>query len=164
MRLRPLTNEEAAHTGGASHRLDFTYKDIPAGIANNTSYAFNTPALGMPAIPASCIVKRVQLHLTVPLENTADAAFNDTKISLGDNGSATRYLNAVQANVNGTEVIDTFPGATENNVYTSADQLILTLGSMTAKSISNINKGQFYILIWFDLPGTPRRTLQGAPV
>lgn len=150
-RVSSLSNEEKA-AYGFTHRIDFSYLDIPAGIANNTAQVFaaaGSPSgwIGLPATKASDIVRRVELHLTTPFENTADAAFNATAISLGDAGSATRFINASEGNINGTEVIDVLPGASANYIYTAAGQLQITIGSMAAKSISNLNKGKFYILL-----------------
>lgn len=152
-RVSSLTNEEKAATG-FTHRVDFSYLDIPAGIPVNTPQVFagaGSPAgwVGLPSFKASDIVRRVELHLTVPLQNTADAAFNTTTLSLGDAGLATRYISASETNLNGTEVIDVIPGAATNFINTAAAQLQLTLNSMAAKTLSSLNKGQFYIL--FDL-------------
>lgn len=144
MRFRSLAIEEKA-SQTFTHLLSFAFGDIPAGIAVNTALVLNTVALGMPAIPAGTIIKRVLLHLTTAFKDASDAAFNSTTVSLGDSGSATRFLNAVQINENGTEVINTTPGATEDYVYTAADQLVLTINSMAAKSISDLDVGRFYI-------------------
>jgi len=150
-RVSSLTNEEKAATG-FTHRIDFSYQDIPPGIANNTSQVFaaaGSPAgwVGCPAFKASDILRRVELHLTTPFENTADANFNATTLSLGDASSATRFISASETNKNGTEVIDVMPGASANFINTAAAQLQITLNSMAAKSISNLNKGQLYILL-----------------
>ena len=144
MKFSPRTVEEIA-VDGFTHRLDFSYQDIGAGIANNTSKVWAAGFL--PAVKASDIVVKTELHLTTPFQNTADAAFNSDTISLGDATTATRYINASEANLNGTEVIDVIPGANQNVIYTAAGQLQLTLNSMTAKSLSDLNKGQAYILM-----------------
>jgi hypothetical protein len=146
MKFAPCVDEE--RSTGWTHRLDFSYQDIPAGIANNTSKVWAAGFL--PAVAASDIIKRVEYHLTTPFQNTADAAFNSDTVSLGDATTATRFINASEANLNGTEVLDVFPGAVENVIYTAAGQLQLTLNSMAAKSISNLNRGQAYILFHID--------------
>src|SRR5262245_33256737 len=138
MKFAPLTIEERAATG-MTHRLEIDAADIPAGIANNTAYTFNTAPL--PILKAGDIVKRIQMYLSIPFANSADAALNDTKISIGDAGSSTRWANAVQINANGTPTITTFPGATENQIYTANSQVQVILGSMAAKTISNLNLG-----------------------
>jgi len=99
----------------------------------------------LPAVAAGDIIKRTEVHLTTPFKASGDSGLNDTKISFGDTGSATKFVNAVQINENGTEVIDTFPG-TENQIYTAAGQLQIQFGSMTGKTVSNLNVGKLYIL------------------
>lgn len=101
----------------------------------------------MPALNASDVVAKTELHLTTPFQNTADAAFNSDTISFGDTTTATRFINASEANLNGTEVIDVTPGAVTNAIYTAAGQLQLTLNAMANKTVSNLNAGQAYILV-----------------
>jgi hypothetical protein len=143
MRFVQLTNEEKTSTGGFTHRLDMTFEDIPAGVAVNTAYTWSTAPL--PAVAAGDIIKRTLVYLTTPFKASGDAAFNSTTISVGDTGSATKYVNAVQINENGTEVITSFPG-TENQIYTAAGQLQIQFGSMAAKTLSNLNVGKLYVL------------------
>jgi hypothetical protein len=154
MKFSPLTEEERA-ASGFTHRLDFSYQDIPAAIANNTSTTWSTGYL--PAIRAGDIWKKCQLHLTTPFELTTDAAFNSCTLSLGTVTTATRYISASEANVNGTEVLNVVPGTNPNDIYTATGQIILTLNSMAAKSLSNLNRGQGYILVEYDHTTDPAR-------
>lgn len=144
MKFSPLTIEERA-ASGFTHRLDFSYRDITAGIANNTAKTWGAGFL--PAVSGSDIVRESELHLTTPFQNTADAAFNSSTISFGDVTTATRFINASEANLNGTEVIDVVPGAVVNAIYVAAGQLQLTLNAMANKTVSDLNKGQAYILV-----------------
>lgn len=155
MKFAPLTLEERAATG-MTHRLDFDVSDIPTGIATNTAYTFNTAPL--PLLKAGMIVKRILAYLSIPLKNSADVNFNSTTLTLGDAGSATRWMNAVQLNENGTEVLTTFPGAAENTIYTGNSQIALTLGSMAAKSLSDLNTGKFYVLFSIENANDPAKT------
>src|SRR4030095_4682700 len=155
MRSTHITNEEKTSSGGFTVRVDFSYRDIATGIANNTAATYGAGYL--PALRASDIVKRVLLHITTPFQNTADAAFNTTTISVGDTTTATRFVNASESNLNGTEVLNVFPGAVENVIYTTTAQLQLTINSMAAKSISNLNAGQGYILFAIDRAADPAR-------
>jgi hypothetical protein len=147
--------EERA-ASGMTHRLEFDVSDIPTGIATNTAYVFNTAPL--PILKAGMVVKRIHLYLSLPFKDSADAANNSTTISLGDAGSATRWVNAVQINENGTEVITTFPGAAENTIYTSNSQISLTLNSMAAKTLSNLNVGKLYCLFNVEHGADPAKT------
>jgi len=144
MKFSPLTIEERA-ASGFTHRLDFSYRDITTGIANNTA---KTWAAGfLPAVSASDIVRETELHLTTPFEDLSDAAFNSSTLSFGDATTATRFINASETNRNGTEVIDVVPGAAVNAIYVAAGQLQLTLNAMANKSVSDLDKGQGYILV-----------------
>jgi hypothetical protein len=155
MKFAPLTIEERA-ASGMTHRLDFDVSDIPAGIATNTAYTFNTAPL--PILRAGMVVKRIHFYLSIPFKDTADAANNSTTINLGDAGSATRWMSGVQLNENGTEVITTFPGAAENTIYTSNSQIAFVLGSMAAKSLSSLNVGKFYCLFNVEAGADPAKT------
>ena len=104
------------------------------------------------------VVKRIHFYLSIPLKNSADAAFNSTTINLGDAGSATRWMSGVQLNENGTEVITTFPGATENQIYTANSQIQFVLNSMAAKSLSDLNVGKWYCLFNVESGADPAKT------
>lgn len=145
MKFAPLTIEEQASSGGFTHRLDFSYRDIPAGIANNTAKTWGAGYL--PALGASDFVAKTELHLTTAFSDASDAAFNSDTISFGDTTTATRFVNASEANVNGTEVLNVVPGAVTNAIYTAAAQLQLTLNSMANKTVSDLDGGKAYILV-----------------
>lgn len=145
MKFSPLTEQEVSALG-YTHRLDFSYQDIGAGIANNTSKVWAAGFL--PAVAAGMIIAKTELHLTTPFAvSPNDAAFTTSTLSFGDATTATRFINASESNLNGTEVIDVNPGANQNVIYTAAGQLQLTLNSMAAKSLSSLNVGKGYILI-----------------
>jgi len=144
MKFSPLTIEERA-ASGFTHRLDFSYRDIPTGIANNTAKTWGAGFL--PAVSGSDIVRESELHLTVPFQDLSDAAFNTSTLSFGDTTTATRFINASETNLNGTEVIDVVPGAVTNAIYVAAGQLQLTLNAMANKTVSDLDKGQGYILV-----------------
>lgn len=145
MKFSPLTNEEKTASGGFTHRLDFSYRDIPAGIANNTAKTWGAGYL--PALRASDFVAKTELHLTTAFEDASDSAFNSSTISFGDTTTATRFVNASEANKNGTEVLNVVPGAVTNAIYTAAGQLQLTLNAMANKTVSDLDVGQAYILV-----------------
>ena len=145
MKFKPLTEPEIA-AQGFTHRLDFDVSDIPSGIANSTAYTWNFAPL--PNVPASTVVRAVELHLTTGF-SAANANNNSTTVSAGDAGLSTRFLSAVQVNANGTFVQDTIPGATTNQVYSNAagNQLSITLNAALANfSMSSLTNGRFYIL------------------
>jgi hypothetical protein len=155
MKFNPLTHNEQA-SSGMTHRLDFSYQDIPSGIANNTAKVWAAGFL--PAVAAGDIIKRVELRLITPFEKIGTAGFNTTTLSLGDATTATRFVNASESNINGTEVLTVFPGAVENVIYTAAGQLQLTMNSMASQTISDLNRGQAYVLFAIDRSAGAART------
>jgi hypothetical protein len=155
MKFSSITNEEKTSSGGFTHRIDFSYRDITAAIANNTAKTWGAGFL--PALAASDIVFKTELHLTTPFQDASDAAFNSSTISFGDTTTATRFINASEANLNGTEVIDVEPGAVQNAIYTAAGQLQLTLNAMANKSVSDLDVGQAYILVEIHRAADPAR-------
>jgi len=134
-----LLTEEMSKQG-YTHRIDFSYRGIAAGVANNTAATGNIAAL-----PLATVIYRATLILVTPFEDQSDTAFNDNTVSLGDTGSATRFFSGVQVNKNGTEVLDSIYNTLYQ--YAAADTLILTLNSMSGKSISDLDKGQLMILL-----------------
>ena len=79
-------------------------------------------------------------YLKTPFEDASDAAFNSNTITLGDGGDADRFLVSTQLNVNGTEILYPLP-ALGAYAYTATDTVDATIGSMTAKSLSEIDTG-----------------------
>lgn len=154
MKFRCITEEERAATQ-MTHRLDFDVSDITAGIAVNTAFFANTAPL--PVLKAGMIVKRIELYLTTPFKDASDAAYNSTTLSIGDAGSATRWVSAVQINENGTEVLTTFPGAAENTIYTADSQVSVTLNFQATKTVSDLDVGKFYCLFCIDNAADPAK-------
>ncbi len=139
LKLSPNISEETAQQD-YTHRLVFRYSDIPASVANNTATTWNVATL-----PAGTIIFKAVLIMVTAFQDASDTAFNSDTVSLGDTGSATRYFSAVEFNVNGTEVPDTIYSTPY--LYTASDTLILTLNSMTAKSVSNLDVGTGLVLL-----------------
>jgi hypothetical protein len=149
MRFTPLTIEERAATGGFTHRLDFSYRDIPAGVTVAAAQTFNTAPL--PKLNIGDIVIECLLHLTTPFQNTADAAFNSDTFSVGlVTGGVAALVAATELNANGSFVTDTIPGVATPVVpiknLTANNQLTLTMNSMAAKTISSLNRGTLFCL------------------
>jgi hypothetical protein len=132
-----ISNEVAQQA--YTHRFDFSYQDIPSGIALAAAQVFL-----LPKVVAGDEVIELFVRLITPFSNSADAAFNSTTIDIGDDVSPTTYATAIQINLNGTFVTNThIPD--KNNVYTAAHQLQIRLNSMAAKTLSSLNRGQIWI-------------------
>jgi hypothetical protein len=132
---------------GFSHVLSFDHTDLTQATAN-TAQALDV------AIPAGSSIRGSQIRIDVPFENTADAAFDSTAITVGDAGSATRHLASTQANANGT-VVPLRTAAVQHD-YTAADVVKVTVGSMSGKSLSNLNKGAARVFVDLILPRQQR--------
>lgn len=158
MKLGPQVIEELTEY---DWRWDFSYRDIPAGIANNTAQVFplggannsgSTSWNGInnsaPQMRASDQMIQAGLFLITPFANTADTAFNTNTGSFGDQNSATRFFNAVQLNLNGTFVPYSYYAPNNAFIYTAAllpQYLQFTLNSQSGKTISNLNQGKLYL-------------------
>lgn len=89
-------------------------------------------------------VSRCGLYLAEELEDTGDAAFNNNTVSVGHTDGATAFVAATQFNANGSTV----PAAVKENAHVfvaDSKKLICTVNSMSAKSLSDLNKGIFYV-------------------
>ncbi len=98
MKLTPLSLTERA-AGGFTHRASLTHADLTE-LATNTAQVID-----LLAVTAGQMIARVAAYLKTPFAAAGDAAFNSNTISIGDAGSATRFVAAFQANINGTEVL-----------------------------------------------------------
>jgi hypothetical protein len=137
--LRPLNTNERAEMPAFTHVFIVTANDLTQTTAA-TAQTFNVcgvlagdilyRAIGVPVVP-------FQVGGTTP-----DAAFNSDTVSFGDTGSVARHLAATEANANGT-----FLRVIGNTVYLypAADTLQVTVNSMAAKSLSNLNRGEYHV-------------------
>lgn len=89
-------------------------------------------------------VGRCVFFLKTPLKDASDAAFNSNTVSVGDAGSATRFLTATEANENGTEVIHKVNTAS-NFVYTADTDIIVTVNAMALKALADIDVGELFV-------------------
>jgi hypothetical protein len=140
LNLRPLTTNERAENSGFTHIAVFDHSDLTETTAN-TSQVFNLTK----AQPGDVVVKYA-LRLQPAFKDSADAAFNSTAFSLGDEDLATRFFSAVQTNENGTEVIHSFTN-TAFGPYTAEKQLTATFAAMAAKNLAALNTGRAVLLI-----------------
>ena len=138
MIVRPLTTNERAELPGFTHVIVITANDLTQATAN-TAQTFDAFALLAGDIIAKAIGDPV-----VPFQNTGDAAFNSDTVSIGDTGSGTRHTAATEANANGSYA--KVQGNTAF-LYTAADKLRITVNSMAAKSLANLNRGEYHAFV-----------------
>jgi hypothetical protein len=137
--MRPLTTNERAETPGFTH--------VAILVAAELTQA--TPATAQTfdicGIKAGDIIYRVAGVPVVPFQNTLDSpAYNDTTVSVGDTGGVATLMAATQANENGTEA--TGMGNTAV-LYAANNTLRMTVNSMAAKSLVNLNRGEYHVFI-----------------
>lgn len=138
---RPLVTEEIAGQFGFNKRWDASYKDVlGVTIGTNTVITFT-----IGKVVAGDQLVQAHLHLTTAWAVSTDTAFNSITLDFGDTGSATRFLSGVQIDVNGTEVIDSYMDSGSDFIYTAGDSLLVTLHSMAAKDLTNVNVGKLYL-------------------
>lgn len=125
------------HEGGPNKsilRIQVTHRDLTETTANTAQ------VIELFDVVDGDLVYFMGRAMGVAFQDASDAAFNSTTLSYGDGGSATRFVNAAQGNENGTEVHWTVGNPT-GYAYVTTDTVDLTVGSMTGKSLVNIDTG-----------------------
>lgn len=145
LNVRALTNQEAA-ISGYTHEVVIEATKDTTETATDTDMTFN-----LFKTQAGDVIEKVSLHFDPAFSDASDAAFNDTAFSVGDEDSATRFMSAVQGNVNGTEVLNTF----ENTAYaySAVKQVTAKVESMTGKALADLDGGKAVILFKINRTG-----------
>lgn len=140
MKKIPLPNEVKAATG-FNECIQITHEDITEVTANTAQViALLTVEAGDLVRICATLVKRVW-------KDVSDAAFNTTAITIGDGGSANRFLASQELNENGTEVLYKGGANTTPFAYTTADTIDITFNAMAAKSLSDIDQGELLVFL-----------------
>jgi hypothetical protein len=140
LRVQPLLTNEIADNGGYTHRAMITADDLTV-TTTNTAQTFQFD------LAAGDTIHKVAWRAETFLKDASDAAYNSNTMSVGDDSSVTTYIAAIQLNENGTEVRQ---GLTNTAVtYTAPDHFKITINSMSAKALNDIDTGQ--VVIFFQL-------------
>jgi hypothetical protein len=140
MEIFELPAETKAATG-FTHKAIVTHADLTL----TTADADQTIALL--SVAAGDVVEKAAYKLVTAFSDASDAAFNDTKVQVGDGTDTDEYIAATQVNVNGTEVLYAANVNTVPFAYTAADTVDLLVESMTAKSLSDLDAGEIHIYL-----------------
>lgn len=141
-RMALLQEEIAVHN--ANVRVVITHEDLTETTANTAQ------VIALMTKGAGKSVELVKSQVITPFEDASDAAFNTTTLTVGDTGDADRLLASQEVNVNGTEVL--VKKGTGTVYEPSSDTAInLTVGSMSGKSLSNIDTGEVHL--YFNILG-----------
>lgn len=138
MKLIPLPLEDQAARGG-NYELHYSHEDLTETTAN-TAQVLTFP------IKAKMSVKVIENVVDVAFKDASDAAFNTTTLIVGDGGDDDRLLASQELNVNGSEVLFK-KGTGTDYPFTADDTVDLTFGSMSAKSLSDIDTGRGRLLL-----------------
>lgn len=138
-RLTPLLIEEQqANNGGFTHVAVIDADDLTMATANTVQ------DITLGTVPKGWVINKVMARLVTPFQDVSDAAYNSTTLIVGDAGSSNRYITSSQLNLNGTEI--TYPVYNNTAYQVTADTAIVAeFGSMSAKSLSNLDKGEVHI-------------------
>lgn len=140
MKLYPLLGDELKAHGGATHKAVITHEDLTETTANTAQ------TIALADVENKVAVECVYTDLVTPFEDASDAAFNTNTLIVGDGGDTDRLLASQEMNENGTEV-DMKVGTGTLHVFTGDDTVDAVIGSMTAKSLSNIDTGEVHIYL-----------------
>lgn len=124
--------------GGATHLIEVTAEDL-------TETTADTPQTIAVALPAGTLAGVSAIKTVELFEDTEDAAFNNVAVTIGDAGSATRYLSSTQVNANAGTPIRYKGGAELAHAYNVAGELRIAFASMAAKSLADLNKGRLLV-------------------
>jgi len=135
MNVHPLPIETAAFLD-ATHAVEITYADLTA--------ATNTQTLSPVVVADKLGFELVALILTAAFVSS-DATLISTSVTVGDGGSATRFLSATELNEAGTEVF--LKGGTLANtslpyVYTGADTVDVFVTGTSGKLLNTHTAGR----------------------
>jgi hypothetical protein len=141
--VRPLTTNEQAGNSGFTHEAVFG-----PGTSNplNDSVADEDIIFNLFKFAPGDVMVKAALIADPAFKNTADAAFNSTAFSFGDEDLGTRFISGVELNENGTEVLYTYDN-TAYGPYTAVKQATVLVESMAAKKLINLNVGRAILLI-----------------
>ena len=143
MKFYPLTTNERAEIGH-THALEVTADDLTQTTVTTAQTLTSTYQFGVGEF-----IERVSTYLKTPFENTADAAFLLSPMSVGDSvGGVATIQAAIETNKNGAFVTNktSVPGGTPSTGFTAVTFLTVTFGTPTAgKKYIDINKGSIVV-------------------
>ena len=140
MQVYELPNETKAATG-------FTHKAIVTHVDLTETTADTDQTIALLSVVAGDVVQKAAYKLVTAFSDASDAAFNDTKVQVGDGSDTDEYIAAKQVNENGTEVLFAANVNTVPFAYTAADTVDLLVESMTGKSLSDLDAGELHIYL-----------------
>jgi hypothetical protein len=130
-----LPAETKAATG-YTHKAIVDHTDLTETTANTAQ------SITLLSLAAGDVVRSGAYKLVTPFQDTADAAFDVTPVTLNAAGSA--LISATETNVNGSEVLYKAHTATTPLTATSASTVAASFASEAGKSLSALNAGEVH--------------------
>lgn len=153
----PLTNEERAANNGATHRAVIT-ADSLTETATNTAQT-----LKLIDLQAGDFIAKCWWRCKTFLKDVSDAAFNTTTMSVGNVAAVDTHIDAIETNVNGTEVKEGISNV-QVGPYTSADKVAVTFNSMSGKALNDIDTGEVHVFFTLVRPSVLEAASSAAPI
>lgn len=136
-----LSNLERV-SNGFTDLIKLTHADLTEATANTAQ------TIEIANVRAGSVVKNAAVVLKTAFKDASDAAFNTTAITVGDDGDTDRLIASMELNENGTEVTyKVNPAANLPYAFTASNTLDVVFGSMSAKSLSDIDTGEVWIFL-----------------
>jgi hypothetical protein len=146
VKLTPFTeNEIASMAGRWTHYaiVDVLLGDLTVSATNTVqTFTLYTPV-------ANDWLKDVGAIVTEQFQNTADAAYNSTTITVGDTGDIDQFIASQEMNKNGTVVpagYNTGDALPFTSTAANILAVVITIGSMSGKALTSLNKGRVVVL------------------
>jgi hypothetical protein len=140
MEVYELPNNTKAATG-YTHKVVLTHEDLTTTTANTAQ------TIALLSVEAGDVVHSAAWKMVTSFQDASDSAYNTTTFIIGDDGSTNRFLSSTEANENGTEVYYKAHTNTAPYAYTAANTIDAVVGSMVAKSLSDIDAGEVHIFL-----------------
>jgi len=98
-------------------------------------------------LPAFSVVKSAAIYLKTPFQDTADGAFDDLDVIIGDATDDDRFLTATEINVNGTEILAKANPSTTPHAYVASTAVVAKFTPETGKNVAALNAGEIHIFL-----------------
>lgn len=131
-----LSNELAAKTG-FTDLIVLTYADLTEGDASQV-----IPIL---SVDPGDLITNLATKLVTPFDS-ADADIVSVAVTIGDGGSANRFLASQELCLDGTE-IDFKAGVSDGYAYTAADTIDATVACTAGQLLTDVTSGELHIFI-----------------
>ena len=136
MTVYELPAETKAATG-YTHKATVDHADLTETTANTAQ------SITLLSLAAGDVVHSGAYKLVTPFQDSADAAFNTTAVTLNAAGST--LMSATETNVNGTEVFYKAHTATAPlAVNTGTSTVAASFAAMSAKNLAALNAGEVH--------------------